>query len=71
MTVCLLQTKSPGAPGTKNMNTLNTESSAPRSRRRAVFAALLVALVGLTIAPGFECTHKEPDGSETTVKMEE
>lgn len=53
------------------MNTSDKDPSAPRSRRVAVITALLVALVGLTIAPGFECTHKQPDGTETTVKMEE
>lgn len=52
------------------MNTLNTDSRAPRSRRVAVLAALLVALVGLTIAPGFKCTHERPDGTKTVVEME-
>ncbi len=37
-------------------------------RRRAILVALLVALVGLTIAPGFKCTHEEnADGSSKTV----
>lgn len=52
------------------MNNSDNDPSAPRSRRMAVISALLVALLGLTIAPGFECTHKQPDGTETTVKME-
>jgi len=45
------------------MNSGNTNT-----RRRAILVALVVALVGLTIAPGFKCTHeKNADGSEKTV----
>lgn len=48
---------------------MNTESA--KNRTRALIVALLVALVGLTIAPGFTCTHEEsPDGTKkTTVEM--
>ena len=53
------------------MNTQHTDPSASRSRRKAVFAALLVALLGLTIAPGFSCTRTEADGTITDVKFEE
>lgn len=53
------------------MNTQNTNPSAERSRRKAVIAALLVALIGLTIAPGFSCTRTEADGSSTQVTLEE
>jgi hypothetical protein len=53
------------------MNTQHTDPSAERSRRKAAFAALLVALLGLTIAPGFSCTHTSPDGSQTQVQFEE
>lgn len=38
------------------------------TRRRAILVALMVALVGLTIAPGFKCTHEEtPDGGTKTI----
>jgi hypothetical protein len=52
------------------MNTENIDPSAVRSRRKAVIAALLVALVGLTIAPGFSCTRVEADGTRTEVQFE-
>lgn len=52
------------------MNTQNMNPSAERSRRKAVFAALLVALLGLTIAPGFSCKRTEPDGTVTEVNLE-
>lgn len=52
------------------MNTQHTDPSASRSRRKAVIAALLVALLGLTIAPGFSCTRTEPDGTKTEVNLE-
>ena len=46
------------------MNTQNTNPSAERSRRKAVFAALLVALLGLTVLPGFSCTaERSADGA--------
>ncbi len=49
------------------MNTQNTDPSAQRARRKAVFAALLVALLGLTVLPGFSCTREEfADGSSKT-----
>jgi hypothetical protein len=40
------------------MNTQQIDPSAERSRRKAVFAALLVALLGLTVLPGFTCTSE-------------
>ena len=52
------------------MNTQNPNPSAERSRRKAVIAALLVALVGLTILPGFSCKRTEPDGTVTEVQVE-
>lgn len=52
------------------MNTQNTDPSAQRARRKAVFAALLVALFGLTVAPGFSCKRTEPDGTVTEVNVE-
>jgi hypothetical protein len=52
------------------MNTQDMNPSAERSRRKAVIAALLVALFGLTIAPGFSCSYQ--DGNRTvTVQSEE
>lgn len=47
------------------MNTQHTDPSASRSRRKAVIAALLVALVGLTIAPGFKCSYQDKDRTVT------
>lgn len=70
MTACLLKPNNPGVPGYQNMNTPNTEPRATRPRRLAVLTALLVALMGLTIAPGFKCTHEKPDGTKTVVEME-
>ncbi len=52
------------------MNTQNTHPSAERSRRKAVIVALLVTLIGLTIAPGFKCYHKGADGSESQIELE-
>ncbi len=48
------------------MNNLTEDKG---TRRRAILVALLVALVGLTIAPGFKCTEKQPDGTERTVEF--
>lgn len=50
---------------------MNTTNDTKKTRTRAVLLALVVALVGLTIAPGFKCTHEEsPDGSQkTTVEV--
>jgi hypothetical protein len=53
------------------MNTQNTNPSAERSRRKAVFIALLVTLFGLTVAPGFSCKRTEADGSSTEVTIPE
>ena len=64
MTAGLLQPKSPGCSRDNNMNTLNSESSAPRSRRQATLVALLVTLLGVTVLPGFTCTaERDADGS--------
>lgn len=42
---------------------MNSNENKP-GRRRAILLALIVALVGLTIAPGFKCTAKKnADGS--------
>jgi hypothetical protein len=54
------------------MNTQHTDPSAERSRRKAVIAALLVTLLGLTILPGFTCTQESnPDGSSKTTFQSE
>lgn len=39
------------------------------TRGRAILLALLVALVGLTIAPGFRCTEEKPDGTKRMVEF--
>ena len=42
---------------------MNSNEKQP-GRRRAILLALVVALIGLTIAPGFKCTaEKDPDGT--------
>jgi hypothetical protein len=46
---------------------MNDIDNVSGNRKPALWIALLVALLGLTIAPGFECTHKSADGSETRV----
>jgi hypothetical protein len=54
------------------MNTQNTNPGAARARRKAVIAALLVALLGLTILPGFTCTQENnADGSSKTTFQSE
>lgn len=51
------------------MNPANMNTGAPRPRRLVIITALLVALIGLTIAPGFECSHESSDGSKTRVVL--
>ena len=42
---------------------MNSNENKP-GRRRAILLALIVALIGLTIAPGFKCTaERDPDGT--------
>jgi hypothetical protein len=44
---------------------MNNNEKQP-GRRRAILLALVVALFGLTIAPGFQCTAEEkPDGTKS------
>lgn len=49
---------------------MNSSENKP-GRRRAILLALIVALVGLTIAPGFKCVaERNPDGT-TKITVEE
>ena len=42
---------------------MNNNEKQP-GRRRAILLALIVALFGLTVAPGFKCTaERAPDGT--------
>ena len=52
------------------MNAHQPNTDPARSKRTVIVAALLVALLGLTIAPGFKCTREEPDGTKTVVEFE-
>ncbi len=46
---------------------MNTTNDTKKTRTRAVLLAMVVALVGLTIAPGMKCTHeRNADGSTRT-----
>ena len=51
---------------------MNETNESGDTRKRAVWIAMLVALLGLTIAPGASCTYeKNADGSEkVTVQTE-
>ena len=51
---------------------MNDANEPKGTRKRAVWIAALVALLGLTIAPGFSCTYESnTDGStKTTVQSE-
>ncbi len=50
------------------MNSQHSDSDGLRTRRQVILAALLVALLGLTIAPGAKCTHESnADGSTRTI----
>lgn len=52
------------------MNTTNLNTDGPRTRRQAILAALLVALMGLTVLPGFKCTEEKPDGTKRSIEFE-
>ena len=42
---------------------MNSKENQP-GRRRTILVALIVALFGLTVAPGFKCTaERAPDGT--------
>jgi len=47
---------------------MNDTSESGNTRQRAIWIAMLVALLGLTIGPGASCTYeKSPDGTEKII----
>jgi len=49
---------------------MNSKENQP-GRRRTILVALIVALFGLTVAPGFKCTAEEKADGTRTISVEE